>query len=683
MASAKYYGTDGKEDNLGIPLFLFSCFRTTGCNLLVDEVSEVAVKCWPYKEDVPSFHYQVLTTKTAFVAQSCRKHGRFPHAVRELIRWIEQTVDQASVDLRTKLYPVLFAHGGDSKDFLFLFRCCAKFGIDVQSLTSLPIHFADPVPLLDLLKVRRHPLFSECKYLTLGSLLNDWYPGMFNPADLRSLPCRASLTTQLYTQTTLYPVLHKVPIYNIAEWNQYYEEAIKYKEDKCQLESHMPKHLKDVQAKFAVRAILRAGHNWTSLLELFQACTSPLQFRQELRDIDVKSSVARDISWMITDMKLEQYGTRPYVLKVKSHMPPQEYIGHQDPRGYYFVLRVANKFPTCFLTLADLEFSLRDHPIETPAGFSFSERLGQGAFSSSWTAGPFCYDVNGNEVLDLSLIDPDDYKEWMEEEEEDDNKQTDEDVEEYFQLQMQRAKEAESHKITSFVSGMKLNGNLLLTCMETDDEIPLPPEPSEEEKQRRSQLWESVRKQIAKDPTYQSSESAKLLKGNLTRATEDQKRHDKKGEKGKTRGSKKGASRGRMKHELEKWNQTRERNSDRINNVCSSTAEMFKVTEFDVKQGKESLQGAKCDVVRIGRPFQKSRFSMDEKTFKDSYGFETVRNSKPAYHEGSWPGQVNGITGVEEPGFRDCVIFVEHPSGMGIDIIYSQRESSKPEKSST
>lgn len=55
-------------------------------------------------------------------------------------------------------------------------------------------------------------------------------------SDLNHLPSRAALTAQLYTQTTLYPVLNKVPIYNIAEWNQYYQDAVNYKQDKRELE---------------------------------------------------------------------------------------------------------------------------------------------------------------------------------------------------------------------------------------------------------------------------------------------------------------------------------------------------------------------------------------------------------------------------------------------------------------
>lgn len=81
-------------------------------------------------------------------------------------------------------------------------------------------------------------------------------------------------------------------------------------------------------------------------------------------------------------------------------MSPQEYIGFKDPRAYYFVLRVANKFPKCFLTLADLEFSLEDNPIDTPEGFSFTQRLSPKSFCATCggtsPTNPYGCDVNGS-----------------------------------------------------------------------------------------------------------------------------------------------------------------------------------------------------------------------------------------------------------------------------------------------
>lgn len=62
-------GNASAKTDYGIPLFLFCCFRTTGTNLLIDEVSEVAVQCWPYQEHVPSFHFQILTEKSTFFGE--------------------------------------------------------------------------------------------------------------------------------------------------------------------------------------------------------------------------------------------------------------------------------------------------------------------------------------------------------------------------------------------------------------------------------------------------------------------------------------------------------------------------------------------------------------------------------------------------------------------------------------
>lgn len=89
-------------------------------------------------------------------------------------------------------------------------------------------------------------------------------------------------------------------------------------------------------------------------------------------------------------------------MRIKKQMTPQEYIGYKDPRGYYFVLRVADKFPKCFLTLADLEFSLKDNPIDTPDGYSFSQRLSPKNFCSTCGGGsppkPYGHDNNGSKL---------------------------------------------------------------------------------------------------------------------------------------------------------------------------------------------------------------------------------------------------------------------------------------------
>lgn len=66
----------------------------------------------------------------------------------------------------------------------------------------------------------------------------------------------------------------------------------------------------EVQRKFAVRSLLQWGYNWEGLVELYKTCTSPEHFRQEMKDCDLKSGAASQLTWKFVDLKFSQDGTR-------------------------------------------------------------------------------------------------------------------------------------------------------------------------------------------------------------------------------------------------------------------------------------------------------------------------------------------------------------------------------------
>ena len=202
------------------------------------------------------------------------------------------------------------AHHGDTYDFHFLFRALETHSIDLEAPSELDIHFCDPVPLLKQYKEYAHPWLIESRSMALGSLLNDWLPGQFDIGDVYLCVGKTHLAAKLYTQTPMYWLLKDFPVYMTKEWIEYYKEVKEYRDDKRSLEDNFPTNMPDVQRKFAVRALLRWGYNWDRLLDLYKECTSPEHFRQELKDCDVKSGPASQMTWKLLDMKLHQDGTR-------------------------------------------------------------------------------------------------------------------------------------------------------------------------------------------------------------------------------------------------------------------------------------------------------------------------------------------------------------------------------------
>lgn len=63
-------------------------------------------------------NFSAFLTICDHLASNCKKHGRLPHAVRELCLWIERTVKEASVTLQENLYPGKHIEGRHDKHHL-------------------------------------------------------------------------------------------------------------------------------------------------------------------------------------------------------------------------------------------------------------------------------------------------------------------------------------------------------------------------------------------------------------------------------------------------------------------------------------------------------------------------------------------------------------------------------------
>ncbi|XP_038047455.1 uncharacterized protein LOC119721449 [Patiria miniata] len=355
------------------PLFLFYTCRTSGSSFLKHKLLDIAVHCWPYDDRAPVFYRRInhadkekgqgktrrgQTSKSHDSDSTGNSNSRESAAVgviEELLQWIDSTVEKASSALGLTLYPVLIAHWGETFQFLFLFRMLEKYGISAtETLGAHGVHFADPVPVLKQYKEARHPWLVESRSLGLGSLLNDWFPAQFDEAGLTFSRSCGALVLKLYTQSPLYWLLYRVPIYSTQEWIEFYEGEKLYQEDKWELQENIPASIVGMQRKMTVRQLLKHGYNWWSLINLFKSCGSPQHFRQELRDMDMKTGAAGRITATIGAMKLEQDGSREYKVRIKSHMPFAKYYHLTDARGRHFILRVANVLPPCFFSLADL-----------------------------------------------------------------------------------------------------------------------------------------------------------------------------------------------------------------------------------------------------------------------------------------------------------------------------------------
>ncbi|XP_022104210.1 uncharacterized protein LOC110986560 isoform X2 [Acanthaster planci] len=364
---------DGDTPRKAAPLFLFYSCKTSGSSFMKHKLLNLAIHCWPYDDHAPVFFRRInhmdrgkgLGKGRAQQPVKGQKSGssddditRTPaavHVIEELLQWIDSTVDKASAASGLALYPVLIAHWGETFQFLFLFRMLEKYGIDaLETLGAHNVHFADPVPTLKQYKDARHPWLIDSRSLGLGSLLNDWFPAQFHERDLYFSRSCGALVLKLYTQSPLYWLLYRVPIFNTQEWVDFYKGEKLYQEDKWELQENLPSRVVGLQRKLTVKQLLKHGYSWSALIDLYKSCGSPHHFRQELRDIDVKTGPASQITIALAGMKLEQDGSREYKVRIKSNMQYVKYYHLTDPRGRHFILRVANVLPPIFFKLSDL-----------------------------------------------------------------------------------------------------------------------------------------------------------------------------------------------------------------------------------------------------------------------------------------------------------------------------------------
>ncbi|XP_072031142.1 uncharacterized protein [Amphiura filiformis] len=380
IGQSAYYQGDGSQianspttQTEPVAFFLFFNCKTTGSSIHRDKIVEIAIQCWPYCENAPVFHSKVDNSggkrgkrrdrtkkgqkKTSSHPDDTIGHP-FPVVWKQLMQWLERILDHATNVIGTQIYPVFVAHHGDLYDFHFLISALEKHGIDLAAMSELDIRFCDPVPLLQQYKEYAHPWLIESRSMALGSLLNDWLPGQFDIGDVYICLGKTFLAAKLYTQTPMYWLLKDFPVYSAKEWIEYYMEVKEYREDKKSLEDNFPPNVPEVQRKFAVRSLLQWGYNWDRLIELYKVCTSPEHFRQELKDCDVKSGAASQLTWKIVDQNLPQDGTRQYKVRIKKNMPPQRYTHLTDRRGRMWILRVKNVLPPCIYSLNDLYVNL-------------------------------------------------------------------------------------------------------------------------------------------------------------------------------------------------------------------------------------------------------------------------------------------------------------------------------------
>ncbi|XP_033642120.1 uncharacterized protein LOC117302330 isoform X2 [Asterias rubens] len=359
---SKQEDCEARNDDKTMPLFFFFSCKTSGTNFMRHKVMDIAVHCWPYKEDAPMFYSRIHhNCKKESTQQSMAprfgKSGINSTAetvISNLLKWINDTTETANSELALNLYPVLFAQGGETFQFLFFFRMLESYDIDPRTtLETHNIHYADPLPILKQYKDAKHPLLLQSRSFGLGSLLNDWFPAQFTNQDLLDSRSRGSLVVKLYTQCSLHWLLYRTPIYNTNEWIEFYEGEKYYREDKVDLEENLPASVVGLQRKLTVKHLLKHGYNWSRLIDLFTSCGSLHHFQQELRDMDIKTGAARRITYRLDEMNLEQDGSREYKVRIKSNMPHAKYYHLTDARGRHFMLRVANVLPPCICSLID------------------------------------------------------------------------------------------------------------------------------------------------------------------------------------------------------------------------------------------------------------------------------------------------------------------------------------------
>ena len=56
---SKQEDCEARNDDKTMPLFFFFSCKTSGTNFMRHKVMDIAVHCWPYKEDAPMFYSRI------------------------------------------------------------------------------------------------------------------------------------------------------------------------------------------------------------------------------------------------------------------------------------------------------------------------------------------------------------------------------------------------------------------------------------------------------------------------------------------------------------------------------------------------------------------------------------------------------------------------------------------------
>ncbi|XP_033097821.1 uncharacterized protein LOC117101829 [Anneissia japonica] len=347
----------GEMDGDSVPLFfVMDCEASSGVPYR-DDIVEIALKCWPYRDNVEDSLFYSLIHTSKYLCKFAKQHGfskkllknqpTFKVVMNKLLDWIKKSVSTASQYMNLSLFPVLLCHGGEGFDYLLLFSQLERTGISFQRLEELNLHFADTFPYLEMYQTAKHPLLVNCGSLGINNLIQQWF-GPHNDKAFHRAQNDAEETLRLFSQTPLFGFLQDIPIYTTAEWIEYFEYKKYANKIKRELEENLPASISGAQRKFTIRLLVRNGLDLDSLKALYRECTEPHHFRQELVDLSMKGVTASKLMTHFYSKGIHQVGTKEYAVKLKENMQPQEWTCQTNARGRKFSRHVANVLPPIF-----------------------------------------------------------------------------------------------------------------------------------------------------------------------------------------------------------------------------------------------------------------------------------------------------------------------------------------------
>ncbi|XP_071944194.1 uncharacterized protein [Antedon mediterranea] len=341
-------------DDQSVPLFCFmDCEASSGVPYR-DDIVEIAVRCWPYKEQVEDSLFYSLIYTSKYLCKFALNHGftrkllrnqpYFKKVISSLLCWLKRKASDASQYLNVPVFPVLLCHGGEGFDYLMLFSQLERTGISFQCLNEINLHFADTFPHMEMYKLAEHPLLVDCGSLGLENMEKKWF-GPQQDKEFHHAEVDVEAMFKLFTQTPLCTFLQDIPIYNTTDWIEYYNERKYHNEAKRNLAENLPSSIPHIQKKFIIKKLLGNGLDMDGLRKLYEECSEPHHFRQELVDITIKGPIASKLMQHFYSQGLKQYGRKQYIANLKDSMPSPEWIAQNNTTGRHFRRYIANGLP--------------------------------------------------------------------------------------------------------------------------------------------------------------------------------------------------------------------------------------------------------------------------------------------------------------------------------------------------